>query len=138
FRVFVPNAGAGTRWRYSPRLHQQARAHSLCPVRPELASRGLLIMAASLPIHGVIVPMLTPFTPAGALDLAAIGPLVDFLIERGVAGLFPLGTTGEGPLMTLDERFQAAEATVQATAGRVPVIIHTGAISTGETIELTR
>src|SRR5690606_26695898 len=95
-------------------------------------------MSTALPIHGVIVPMLTPFTEAGDIDVAATARLVDFLIERGVAGLCPLGTTGEGPLLSIEERFSVAEQTVLHTSGRVPVIIHTGAITTSETILLTR
>lgn len=95
-------------------------------------------MPVILPIRGVIVPMLTPFTESGAVDTMALGPLANFLIERGVSGLFPLGTTGEGPLLTLDERFRVAEEIVRIADNRVPVIIHTGAISTAETIELTR
>jgi dihydrodipicolinate synthase/N-acetylneuraminate lyase len=95
-------------------------------------------MKPMLPIHGVIVPMLTPFTEAGDVNPAGIERLVEFLVERGVAGLFPLGTTGEGPLLSTKERFYAAEMTVAQARGRVPVIIHTGAISTQETIALTR
>lgn len=95
-------------------------------------------MSTALPISGVIVPLLTPFAPNGDVDCAALEGLIDFLLSHGVAGVFPLGTTGEGPLLTMEERFQVAEATVRYAAGRVPVIIHTGAISTRETIELTR
>lgn len=90
------------------------------------------------PIHGVIVPMLTPFTDDDHIDRAATAGLIAFLLARGVAGLFPLGTTGEGPLLTDAERMQFAEWVVEHAAGRVPVIIHTGTITTGETIALTR
>lgn len=89
------------------------------------------------PIHGVIVPTVTPMTDDGAINPDIVKPLVDYLIAQGVAGLFPLGTTGEGPLLTTSERKTIAEATVRATDGRVPVIIHTGAITTTETIDLT-
>jgi dihydrodipicolinate synthase/N-acetylneuraminate lyase len=88
-------------------------------------------------ITGVIVPLLTPFRD-DALDRDALAGLIDFLIEREVAGLFPLGTTGEGPLMTIGERQQVAEWAVACAAGRVPVIIHTGSIGTAETFALTR
>ena len=90
------------------------------------------------PIHGVICPTVTPLKPDGAINLEMIRPLVDWLIDKGVAGIYPLGTTGEGPLFTTEERKAVAAATVEAVAGRVPVIIHTGAISTSESIELTR
>lgn len=90
------------------------------------------------PIQGVICPTVTPLKPDGAINRDMIRPLVDFLIDKGVAGIYPLGTTGEGPLFSTEERKSVAAATVEAVAGRVPVIIHTGAITTGETIELTR
>ena len=81
-------------------------------------------------IRGVIVPLLTPFDAAGRLDTEAMTRLVNFLISRGVSGLFPGGTTGEGPLLSMEERLALAEAVVAAADGRVPVIIHTGAITT--------
>lgn len=89
-------------------------------------------------LRGVIVPLLTPFNHQGEIDVRAIKRLVDFLIDRGIHGLFPGGTTGEGPLLTLDERRRLAEAVVDAAGGRVPVIVHTGAITTRETITLTQ
>ncbi len=90
-----------------------------------------------LKIKGVIVPLLTPFDEHGHLDSAATRRLVDFLIERGVHGLMPGGTTGEGPLLSFAERCALAEVVVEAAAGRVPVIVHTGAITTQEAIRLT-
>ncbi len=90
-----------------------------------------------LKIQGVIVPLLTPIAN-DTVDQEGLARLIDFVIEHGVTGLFPLGTTGEGPLFTADERKRVAEWTVKHTAGRVPVIIHTGMITTAETIALTR
>ena len=92
----------------------------------------------SQPIHGVICPIMTPLKPNGDINPAMIPPLVDYLLAHGVAGIYPLGTTGEGPLFNLDERKAVAAATVAAVAGRAPVIIHTGGISTRDTLELTR
>lgn len=92
----------------------------------------------SLRIKGVIVPLLTPFDRRGALDCAATAQLVEFLIERGVHGLFPGGTTGEGPLLSAEERRLLAETAIRAADGRLPVIIHTGAITTREAVELTQ
>jgi len=88
--------------------------------------------------RGVICPTVTPLKANGDINPDMIGPLVDFLIDRGVAGIYPLGSTGEGPLFTTEERKAVAAATVEAVAGRLPVIVHTGAMTTGETIELTR
>ncbi len=89
-------------------------------------------------LHGVIVPIVTPFNQAGELDIAALDPLIDFLVARGVAGLFPAGTTGEGFLLTMSERRSLAEGVVAAAAGRVPVIIQTGAPTTEAALDLTR
>jgi 4-hydroxy-tetrahydrodipicolinate synthase len=93
---------------------------------------------SKLRISGVIVPMLTPFDKESAIDEAGIERLTEFLIASGVAGLFPLGTTGEGPLLATDERREVARLVIQYARGRIPVIIHTGAITTTETIALTR
>ena len=90
------------------------------------------------PIRGIITPTVTPLKPDGAINPAMIRPLVDFLIDRGIAGIYPLGSTGEGPLFSIAERKAIAEATVAAVDGRVPVIIHCGAITTAETIALAR
>jgi 4-hydroxy-tetrahydrodipicolinate synthase len=92
----------------------------------------------SFKAKGVIVPLLTPFDEQGKIHTAATKQLVEFLIERGIHGLFPGGTTGEGPLLTTQERRQLAETVVKAADGRVPVIVHTGAITTAETLELTQ
>ncbi|MCY3799546.1 MAG: dihydrodipicolinate synthase family protein, partial [Chloroflexi bacterium] len=88
--------------------------------------------------RGVICPTITPLKPSGDINPDMIGPLVDYLIGKGVAGIYPLGSTGEGPLFTADERKTVAAATAEAVAGRAPVIVHTGAMTTAETIELTR
>lgn len=89
-------------------------------------------------VHGVIVPIVTPLDAEGHLKHEAVLPLVDYLIERGIQGVFPLGTTGEGPLFSTEERKAFAQTVVQAVHGRIAVIIHTGAITTAETIDLTR
>ncbi|MCC6168774.1 MAG: dihydrodipicolinate synthase family protein [Caldilineaceae bacterium] len=89
-------------------------------------------------IRGLVCPMVTPFAADGALDLAAARQVVDFLIAHGVQVLFPAGSTGEGALLTQAEREALAAAVVDQAAGRVPVIVHTGAITTAETVALTR
>lgn len=84
------------------------------------------------------MPLLTAFGPDGGLDEGAIRRHVDFLVQAGVHGLYPGGTTGEGPLLSRDERERLARTVVEATAGRLPVIVQTGAASTAETIALSR
>ena len=77
------------------------------------------------------LPGLTPaaFTPMrtdGRLNLEVIGDLVDFLVTDGVSALFVLGSTGEGLSLTTQERQQVAEAFVEASSGRLPVVVHVG------------
>jgi dihydrodipicolinate synthase/N-acetylneuraminate lyase len=90
-------------------------------------------------IAGVIVANLTPMDATGqALDLAAAQRLAEFLVGQRVGGLFVNGTTGEGPLLSTDERKRHAEAVIAAVGGRIPVIVHVGAITTAESIDLAQ
>ena len=63
--------------------------------------------------------------------------LVDFLIVHGIDGFLPCGTTGEGMLLSIEERKLVAETVVRQNGGRVYIMVHTGCITTAETIELT-
>lgn len=89
-------------------------------------------------IKGVITPTVTPFDDSGNLNLDGIPPLTEYLIGHGIKGIYPLGTTGEGVLLSNEERKLVAEATVKAVDGTVPVIIHTGAITTRDTLDLAQ
>jgi 4-hydroxy-tetrahydrodipicolinate synthase len=92
----------------------------------------------SEPFHGVLPALITPFTDDGdAIDAAALAAAVDRLIAGGVAGLVPGGSTGEFTTLSHAERRQLVEVTVEAAAGRVPVVAGTGALSTRETVELS-
>ena len=77
----------------------------------------------------------TPLRDGGArVDEGAIEPLARFLVAGGVDGIFALGTTGEGVLLSLDERRLVAERFREARAGRL--IVHCGAQSTADTAAL--
>ena len=90
------------------------------------------------PFHGVLPALITPFTEDGtAIDTDALGANVDRLVDAGVAGLVPGGSTGEFTTLSHDERRQLIEATIEAARGRVPVVAGTGALSTSETVELS-
>ena len=91
-------------------------------------------------LKGVIVPIVTPLTRGNQykIDEAALGKLCNFLISKGVHGLFPCGTTGEGFLLSKETRKQLASLVVKKAKGRVPVVIQTGCIDTKSTIQLTK
>ena len=73
-------------------------------------------------VAGIIPPVITPLTHDEGVDRPAVKRLVEFLIGGGVHGLFILGSMGEGPYLRPAVRRDMAEATVEAAAGRVPVI----------------
>jgi 4-hydroxy-tetrahydrodipicolinate synthase len=88
---------------------------------------------------GLVVPLLTPLTADGEnLDIPALEILTEFLIRSGVQGLTTCGTTGEFALLRHSERKQVTEVVVKQATGRVPVVAQTGAITSVETIALTR
>ena len=83
----------------------------------------------------LIVAAVTPLSPEGAaLDEAAIAPYVEFLESHGADGVFACGTTGEGVLLSLEERRRVAVAYRAAVHGTL--IVHAGAQNTRDTCAL--
>lgn len=88
-------------------------------------------------LKGALAAAVTPLRDDGAaLDEDAFGPYVDYLAAGGLDGLLALGTTGEGILLSRDERRRAAELFIAAASGRLQVAIHAGAQTTAETTAL--
>ena len=88
-------------------------------------------------LRGAFAAAVTPLRDAGeALDEDAFAPYVDFLAGAGLDGLLALGTTGEGMLLSVDQRMRAAQLYVEAGRGRLAVAVHAGAQSTWDTVEL--
>jgi len=89
-------------------------------------------------LTGSLVAIATPMHEGGALDLPALGRLIDFHVAAGTAGIVIVGTTGESPTVDFDEHCLLIRTAVEQARGRVPVIAGTGANSTSEAIELTK
>ena len=71
-------------------------------------------------IHGALAAAVTPLRDGGRrLDEDAFGPVADFLAAGGLDGILALGTTGEGILLSADERRRAAELYLEACRGRL-------------------
>ncbi len=87
--------------------------------------------------EGVFAATVTPMSSGGEIDYDLIEPMVERLIENGISGLVPCGGTGEFSTLTREERHEVAERTIRSARGRIPVVPHTGAMSTRETIELS-
>ncbi|HWI66202.1 MAG TPA: dihydrodipicolinate synthase family protein [Symbiobacteriaceae bacterium] len=88
-------------------------------------------------LYGVIPAVLTPFDASGEVNTRLLDNYVKWLVKKGVHGLFPCGTNGEGPVMTIEQRITVMNTVAMAAGGR-PVVPMTGSISTAETIVLTR
>lgn len=84
----------------------------------------------------VVTAMVTPFDSEGALDLDAAVALARWLTAHGSDGLVVTGTTGEGPVLTDDERADLWRAVAEAVT--VPVVAGSGSNDTAHSIELTR
>ena len=89
-------------------------------------------------IKGVIPAMLSTFDEHEDVDLKRARALVNYLIKAGVNGLYITGSTGEGFLMTGEERKAFTEAVIDEVKGRVPVIVHVGDIGTKKSIDLAK
>ena len=90
----------------------------------------------SFKMHGVIPPMVTPFKKNGDLDEKGLRTLVRFL-DNKVDGIFICGSYGSGPLMDLEER-KKVMSICKEEATKLQVIAMTGAITTRDTIVLTK
>ncbi|MDP3414783.1 dihydrodipicolinate synthase family protein [Falsiroseomonas sp.] len=89
--------------------------------------------------RGCYTVLITPFTKGGAaVDLKALERLVEFQIREGIRGLIPLGSTGEFLSVSPEERTAIVETVVKTAAGRVPVLIGTGAEDTREVVRTSR
>lgn len=78
--------------------------------------------------------LVTPFTRDGALDESAFRRLVKRQIDSGITFIVPCGTTGESPTLNHAERARVVAATVEESAGRVPVVAGAGGYDTAEVI----
>lgn len=88
--------------------------------------------------RGTYTVMITPGDAATGLDLPALAAFTDWQIAQGIHGLIPLGSTGEFLSLSEDERVAVAETVVRTAAGRVPVLVGTGAEDTREAVRLSR
>lgn len=86
---------------------------------------------------GSMVAMVTPFR-GGSLDTAALRDHAAFLLGNRTDALVPLGTTGESPTLTLEERAEVLRVVVKAARGKVPVVAGTGSNDTQTTIAFTK
>lgn len=87
--------------------------------------------------RGTYTALVTPFRN-DALDEAALEQLIERQIAAGVDGVIAVGTTGESPTLSHDEKRRVIELTVKTAKGRCQVLAGTGTNSTRDTVAATR
>lgn len=92
----------------------------------------------SFTARGIIPAMVTPFDSQGEVSEDSLRKLVDYLMEGGVHGLFPVGSQGEFYALEKEEKKKIMEIVLDQVKGKVPVYAGTGTITTRETITLTK
>jgi len=87
--------------------------------------------------RGTFTAVVTPFRN-GDVDFAALVKLIESQIAAGITGLIAVGTTGESPTLTHDEKHEIIERTIKIAKGRCQVIAGAGTNSTRDSIEATK
>lgn len=89
-------------------------------------------------MYGVNTPISCPMKDNGEIDYESLTCLCNYLIEKGVHGLYPNGSTGEMCYLTKEERKKVLECVLKTAKGRVQVFSMVGALTTKDTIELAQ
>lgn len=95
-------------------------------------------MKFRMKMEGIYTPLVTPLHDSGGFDLEGLADLVEHLVEKGVHGLISGGSTGENYAQTVEERLELAGFVQERLAGRLPLIVGTGAMRTEDSIALAR
>ncbi|NGZ74786.1 4-hydroxy-tetrahydrodipicolinate synthase [Saccharibacillus alkalitolerans] len=89
-------------------------------------------------LHGIYMPVITPFLPSGELDLASFHKLSASLVEQGIHGLVVNGTTGESPTVSHEELSLLSAAAKSAIgAAEIPLVLGTGTNDTRASVKKT-
>jgi 4-hydroxy-tetrahydrodipicolinate synthase len=86
-------------------------------------------------LKGTGVAIITPFANNNEVDFDSLKSVIDFLISNGVNYIVTMGTTGETPVLTKNEKKSIIEFTYKQVAGRVPVVVGVGGNCTQEVVE---
>jgi 4-hydroxy-tetrahydrodipicolinate synthase len=85
-------------------------------------------------LRGTGVALVTPFSGNGSVDFLALETLINFVINNGSEYLVSLGTTGETPTLSTEEKIDIINFTYEKVDGRVPVVIGIGGNNTQELV----
>src|SRR3954471_12842462 len=85
-------------------------------------------------IAGIWLPVITPFAD-GAVDLESYAKVLSDALGKGITGVFPLGTSGESPVIDDDEMEAIVERTIDVVAGRGPPFVGVGGNATHKVLK---
>jgi 4-hydroxy-tetrahydrodipicolinate synthase len=88
--------------------------------------------------HGVFPYLVSPLDERGEVRTAVLARLIDDLIKAGVHGITPLGSTGEFAYLNGEQRTAIVRTSIEAAAGRVPVVAGVAATATGDAVAQAR
>ena len=86
-------------------------------------------------LRGTGVALVTPFQPNFDIDYPALERIIDFVIDGGVEYIVTMGTTGETPTLSKEEKRDIILFTYEKVAGRVPVVVGVGGNNTAELVK---
>jgi 4-hydroxy-tetrahydrodipicolinate synthase len=98
---------------------------------PRLLSKG-----GARKVRGLFTALITPFNKKGDVDGDRLGELVRFQVSNGADGIYPCGSTGLGPMLSLDERKFVAETVTKEAGSKIPVVVQVGCADTASTVAL--
>lgn len=87
---------------------------------------------------GIWPAMLTPLTEEGQPALSVFERLTELFISQDLDGIYLTGSTGQWPLLTIEERCAITDCVIRTAAGRIPIMVHVGAATTADAIALAR
>lgn len=87
---------------------------------------------------GIWPAMFTPVTEKGEPEMGQLQKLTELLMSQGASGLYILGSSGQGVLFSEQQRMRVTETVSRIAAGRVPVIVQVGALTTDESVRLAK
>lgn len=88
--------------------------------------------------RGVWPALITPISSDGLPDLTALEELTELLISQNLDGLYILGSTGQGILLTESQRITITEVVAAVVQKRIPIMVHVGSMTTAESVRLAR
>jgi len=91
-----------------------------------------------LPLKGIYPALFTPYDETGAISEEMLRKLISVQVAAGVDGVYLCGGTGEGLLLSIEERKRVAEIAVQDAKGHAKVVVHVGSVATGDCVELAQ